>query len=137
VLRHSVFALRGEVFMQTGSNMAVRYSCFNLSGALEFLGDRQSVIDLLPALCKALGQDVPLISELLSNGKMGDAAARLHSLKGFVPVFAFPELVQEVARVEKLSRGNDPDELAQAYEALAPALRCLGSEAAHYFAQTS
>ena len=121
--------------MQTGSGTIASYTCLNLPGALEFLGDAQGVRDLLPALCAALSKDVPEIAHLLSQGNATDAAARLHSLKGFVPVFAFADLVQEVTRVERLSRGGAGDEVKAAYAALAPALQRLGAEAAHYLEQ--
>lgn len=118
--------------MQTGPHTAPSYSCFNLPGALEFLGDDQGVRDLLPALCTALGKDVPEIAVLLAQGRAADATARLHSLKGFVPVFCFAPLVEELTRIERQSRGGASAEVIASYAALAPALERLGEEAAHY-----
>lgn len=121
--------------MQTGLHTDSSFSCFNLPGALEFLGDDQGVRDLLPALCTALDKDVPEIAVLLAQGRAADATARLHSLKGFVPVFCFSPLVEELTRVERQSRGGASAEVIASYAALAPALQRLGEEAAHYFAQ--
>jgi hypothetical protein len=121
--------------MQTGLHAASSYTCLNLEGALEFLGDDAGVRDLLPALCTALGKDVPDIADLLAQGRAVDATARLHSLKGFVPVFCFAPLVEELTRVERLSRGGASAELIASYAALAPVLQRLGEEAAHYLAQ--
>ncbi len=121
--------------MQTGLQTASGYTCFNLSGALDFLGDDQGVRDLLPALCTALSKDVPEVADLLALGRSADATARLHSLKGFVPVFCFAPLVQELTRIERLSRGGASAEVIASYAALAPALQRLGEEAAHYLAQ--
>ena len=111
------------------------YACFNLPGALDFLGDDQGLRDLLPALCAALKKDVPEIADLLAQGRAADATARLHSLKGFVPMFCFAPLVEELTRVERLSRGGASAEVAASYAALAPALQRLGEEAAHCLAQ--
>ncbi len=121
--------------MQTALQNASCYTCLNLPGALDFLGDDQGVRDLLPALCTALGKDVPEIADLLAQGRATDAAARLHSLKGFVPVFCFAPMVDELARVERLGRGGASAEVIASYAALAPSLQRLGEEAAHYLAQ--
>ena len=121
--------------MQTGTAASFGYTCFNLSGALEFLGDSRGVRDLLPALCTALSKDVSEIAHLLAQGNAGDAAARLHSLKGFVPVFCFPALAEELTRVERLSKMGASSELTASFAALAPALQRLGEEGAHYLAQ--
>lgn len=120
--------------MQTSHEAKTPYTCFNLPGALEFLGDHQCVQDLLPTFCAALSKDLPEIARLLAQANAEEAAARLHSLKGFVPVFGFAPLVEELSRVERLSRGGVSDALIAAYAALAPSLRRLGEEAADYLA---
>jgi hypothetical protein len=117
--------------MQTVSGASSSYSRLNLPGALEFLGDNQGVLDLLPVLCTALSKDVPEVATLLAQGDVDEAAARLHSLKGFVPVFCFAPLSEELFRVERMSKGGGGRELTAAYAALAPELRQLGAEAAH------
>jgi|LauGreDrversion2_5_1035112.scaffolds.fasta_scaffold15194_1 HPt (histidine-containing phosphotransfer) domain-containing protein len=121
--------------MQTGTAAARDYTCFNLLGALEFLGDRQGVQDLLPVLCATLAKEVPETAHLLAQGDFAEAAQRLHSLKGFVPVFCFAPVVEELARVERLCRGGANQAVVAGYAALVPALQCLGEEAAHYMAQ--
>lgn len=123
--------------MLTGHAASLNYTSFNLPGALEFLGDRQGVLDLLPALCAALAKDVPEVADLLAKGDAAEAAARLHSLKGFLPVFCFPPLIEELTRVERLSKSGASGELTAAYAALAPALQQLGHEAAHFLEQAA
>jgi hypothetical protein len=118
--------------MQTEPANTLNYACLNVPGALTFLGDRQGVCDLVPALCSALAKDVPEIARLLEQGMASGAASRLHSLKGFVPVFCIAPLAEELTRVERLSRLGATDELIKAYSMLAPQLQCLGLEAAHY-----
>jgi HPt (histidine-containing phosphotransfer) domain-containing protein len=121
--------------MQTRLHAESSYTCFNLHGALGFLGDDSGVRDLLPALCTALAKDVPDIADQLAQGRAADATARLHSLKGFVPVFCFAPLVEELTRVERLCRSGEHADVVASYAALAPALRRLGEEAAHYLLQ--
>jgi hypothetical protein len=123
--------------MQTGTAKAPDYTCFNLSGALEFLGDRQGVQDLLPVLCSTLSLAVPETADLIARGNMPEAAQRLHSLKGFVPVFCYAPLVEELTHVERLCRGGPSNKVAAAYAVLRPSLQRLGEEAAHYLAQSS
>lgn len=123
--------------MQKAPATSLNYTCFNLSGALEFLGDRQGVLDLLPALCAALAKDVPEVAHMLAKGDAAEAAARLHSLKGFVPVFCFQPMIDELIRVERMSKSGASVELTAAYAALAPKLRQLGQEAAHFLEQAA
>ena len=118
--------------MPTAPDSTPQYTRLNLAGALEFLGDRQGVGELLPALRTALAKEVPEIALLLGQGAATDAAARLHSLKGFVPVFCFAPLVEELTRVERLSRQGTTPEVINAYALLAQELQRLGLEAAHY-----
>ena len=118
--------------MPTEPASSPQYTRLNLAGALEFLGDRQGVCELLPALRTALAKEVPEIALLLGQGAATDAAARLHSLKGFVPVFCFAPLVEELTRVERLSRQGATPEVITAYALLAQELQRLGLEAAHY-----
>jgi len=122
--------------MQTGTAAASPYACFNLLGAMEFLGDRQGVQDLLPVLCSTLSKELPETALLLAQGNLSEVALRLHSLKGFVPVFCFSPLVEELTRVERLCRGGASDTVGEAYAALLPTLQRLGEEAAHYLAQS-
>ena len=123
--------------MQTSPGVTLNYTCFNLPGALEFLGNRQGVLDLLPVLCTTLSKDVPEVANLLLQGKVAEAGQRLHSLKGFVPVFCFPSLHEELVRVERLSKSGASVELTAGYAALGPALQRLGEEAAHFRAQAA
>lgn len=111
------------------------YQFFNLANALEYLGDSQGVIDMLPLLNKALARDVPAVAQLLEKGDAVEAAALLHSLKGFLPIFCFPSLVEELVHIEKSCKSQPGAEVLPAYLVLASQLVRLGQEVAHYEAQ--
>jgi HPt (histidine-containing phosphotransfer) domain-containing protein len=111
------------------------YQFFNLASALEYLGDSQGVRDMVPLLSKALARDVPEISHLLEKGDAVEAAALLHSLKGFLPIFCFPALVEELVCIEKWCKAGPSADLLLAYKPLASQLMRLGQEVSHYEAQ--
>lgn len=92
---------------------------------------------MLPLLKKALDRDVPEVTQLLGRGDRAEAAARLHALKGFLPIFCFPALFNELVRVEKLCRVTADADLLDAYDALARQLRGLAQEVAHYELEAS
>ncbi len=108
------------------------YQFFNLASAVEYLGDRQGVRDMLPLLNQALSREVPEVALLLEKGDALEAAARLHSLKGFLPIFCYPALVQELVRIEKWCKTEPNAGLLDAYRALASQLQGLSQEASHY-----
>jgi len=92
---------------------------------------------MLPLFVQTLKRDVPDIAQCLAQGDTAQAASRLHSLKGFLPIFCFPALVEEVVRVEKLCRTDPAAAVQSAYDALASHLRSLGDEVAHFGAQST
>ena len=114
--------------MQTGLHNASGYTCFNLPGALDLLGDDQGVRDLVPALCSALSKDVPEIASLLAQGRAVDATARLHSLKGFVPIFCEPVLAQEIIQLEALGRQESLESLRPRLVNLVDRLQALEND---------
>ena len=118
------------------SDAPAPYEFLNLESALEYLGDGQGVRDMLPLLTKALERDVPEVAQLLSKGEIAEAAAVLHSLKGFLPIFCYPSLVEDLVRMEKSCKsGSNPDLLSD-YDALTWQLQGLGREVSHFESQT-
>lgn len=115
---------------------SANYQFFNLASALEYLGDSQGVRDMLPLLSKALARDVPEVAHLLEKGDVLEAAALLHALKGFLPIFCYPALVEELVRIEKSCKTGPSPDAVLAYHRLASQLQGLGQEVAHYAAQT-
>lgn len=98
--------------------------------AMEFIGDANGVLALLNTLHETLGQDLPLIQTLLEKGDMDGVNRLLHQLKGFTPVFCVDRLVEDVVRVEHLSKHAEPTDVRMAYSRLAPQLEQLRTEVA-------
>jgi len=114
---------------------SLNYQFFNLSSALEYLVDSQGVRGMLPLLRIALAREVPEVTQLLARGDATEAAARLHSLKGFLPIFCYPPLVVELVHIEKCCRAGPHPDLSVAYQSLALQLQGLSQEIDHYEAQ--
>jgi HPt (histidine-containing phosphotransfer) domain-containing protein len=95
---------------------------------MEFIGDMGGVQSLLGTLQASLEQDLPEIQARLDAGNLGGANELLHQLKGFAPVFCVDALVDQVVRVERLSKGQDLAPVREAYAQLAPHLQQLLDE---------
>jgi len=122
--------------MQEALPSGAQYKALNLAGAMAFLGDAQAVRDLLAPLVRALDTDLPQIEHLLDGGDLATVARMLHSMKGFVPVFCFDALAQELVRVEKAARAIDTLAVRADVAALLPRLRRLAGEAQDYLRQS-
>ena len=123
--------------MQEALPSGAQYKALNLAGAMEFLGDAQAVRDLLAPLVRSLDADLPHLEQLLEGGDLATVARMLHSMKGFVPVFCFEPLAQELVRVEKAARALDTLAVRADVAALLPRLRRLAGEAQDYLRQSS
>ena len=117
--------------MPEGLASAHIYRRLHPQGALNYLGDAQALKDMLPILCATLENDVSAVTVLLAQGERLAGAHRLHSLKGFVPVFCHEDLGAELAAVERLCRSTDAPGIDAAFAHLAPKLLVLAKEAAH------
>jgi len=120
--------------MSENASDAALYQVLNLAGAIDFLGDVQSVSELLQPLVLSLSNDIGEIERLLGEGDMPAVARTLHSLKGFIPVFCYAEFAAELVEVEKRSRTKDNPQLRPQIEALLHPLRQLVQES-HRFLQ--
>lgn len=105
-----------------------RHNCLSLERAMEYVGDMPGVLSLLGTLQQSLQNDLPQIQARLDASDLPGASRILHQLKGFAPVFCVDTLVDEVVRVEGLSKGSDATATRQAYAHLAPQLQQLLAE---------
>ncbi len=103
-------------------------SCLDIALGLDMVGDEPSLHELLDLAEKSLARDIPAIAAHLAAGDAKAANQLLHSTKGFVPIFCSAALVQQVTRVELLSKSANAAEIASAYAELAPALSQLLDE---------
>lgn len=108
--------------------------CLSIEQAMEFIGDRQGVQGLLVTLEESLAKDLPDIQRRLEAGDLPGMNRLLHQFKGFAPVFCVPSLVDEIVRVEGLSKGTDLAGVREAYAALAPRLHQLLEEVRSHLA---
>jgi len=108
------------------------FQVLNPQGALEFLGDIQSVCDLLGPLAQSLEKDIASLELLLAQGDLPATAGILHSLKGFLPVFCHAAFNVQLAGVEKKIRLHDSPESRDDVQALLPTLHQLKAEAQAY-----
>ena len=96
--------------------------------ALSQIGDLEAMNAMLAMLQDSLTHDLPLIDTYLRAGEVANANSLLHSLKGFVPIFARPDLCAHVVRVEGLSKDSQSTTAAPAYMDLKPQLEQLLAE---------
>lgn len=104
----------------------------SIDRAMEFIGDANGVLTLLKTLYTTLGDDLPRIQALLDQDDMHGANRLLHQLKGFIPVFCVDSLVEQVVKVEHLSKHAESSDVRAAYRHLAPQLETLRMEVATY-----
>ncbi len=96
--------------------------CLSIERAMEYVGERAGVQALLGTLEQSLAADLPHIRSLLASGDLPGVNRLLHQIKGFAPVFCTDALVDEVLRVESLSKGSDLTQVREAYALLGPQL---------------
>lgn len=101
------------------------HSCLSIDRAMEYVGDMQGVLTLLETLQQSLQDDLPQIRALLDASDLPGANRLLHQFKGFAPVFCVDPVVDNVIKVEALSKGTDLQAVRQAYDQLEPQLHQL------------
>lgn len=119
--------------------MNTRPDCLylSISRAMDYIADEAGVMTLLHTLRQSLQDDLPRIAQCLDAGDVPGANQWLHQLKGFTPVFCTDALVNEVVRVEALSKHADAREVRQAYATLAPQLAQLLDEVNRHIADNA
>lgn len=111
------------------------FKVLNLAGAIEFLGDAQSVSELLPPLVMSLSKDIGEIERHLEQADMAAVTRTLHSLKGFIPVFCHAEFAAQLVDIEKRSRSDDSAPMRAQVQALLHPLRQLVQESNRFLQQ--
>ncbi len=102
--------------------------CLDLGLGLDMVGDAQGLDEVLALAEQSLTRDLPAIVQLLTQGDAGAVSRLLHAFKGFMPIFCVEALVQQVCRVELVSKTASAAELQPVYAALEPALLQLCGE---------
>lgn len=97
----------------------------DMAHAVDYVGDRAQALELLRMLDDTLQIDIPSLRRLVGRGDLPGAQRVLHALKSFVPIFCGPELVDQVAQAEALSKQGDCAALQAAWAALEPTLQAL------------
>jgi HPt (histidine-containing phosphotransfer) domain-containing protein len=121
--------------MHENAGNSASYQVLNLAGAIEFLGDRQAVTELLQPLVLSLTKDIGEVERLLGLGDMPGVARTLHSLKGFIPVFCHAEFAAQLADIEKRSRSDSSPQMMEQVQALLQPLRQLVQESNSFLQQ--
>lgn len=125
----------GELYMKENVGDSAPYQVLNLAGAIEFLGDKQAVSDLLQPLVISLSKDIGEVERLLGLGDMPAVARSLHSLKGFIPVFCHAEFAAQLVDIEKRCRSDASAQLVAQVQALLQPLRQLVEESKQFLRQ--
>lgn len=121
--------------MNENAGDSASYQVLNLAGAIEFLGDRQAVTELLQPLVLSLTKDIGEVERLLGLGDMPGVARTLHSLKGFIPVFCHAEFAAQLVDIEKRSRSDSSPQMVEQVQALLQPLRQLVQESNSFLQQ--
>lgn len=121
--------------MHENAGDSASYQVLNLAGAIEFLGERQAVTELLQPLVLSLTKDIGEVERLLGLGDMPGVARTLHSLKGFIPVFCHAEFAAQLVDIEKRSRSDSSPQMVEQVQALLQPLRQLVQESNSFLQQ--
>lgn len=111
-------------------SMPSTFAYLSVERGMEFIGDEAGFLSLLKTLHKTLTTDIPLITELLGKDDVLGANRLLHQVKGFAPVFCVDALVEQVVKVEALSKHGEAPEVRAAFAHMAPQLEQLRTEVA-------
>ena len=96
--------------------------------AAEFIGDSAGVNRLLGTLKETLDNDLPALRQRMDQVDIQGVNDLLHQFKGFAPVFCVDALVDEVVRVEAMSKNASAAELRSALLPLLERLAVLNAE---------
>jgi HPt (histidine-containing phosphotransfer) domain-containing protein len=100
----------------------------DLSGAKEFASEGQQLLELLQTFEASLGQEIQKIEQAMAQQDATTVERSLHALKGFMPLFARPELAKQITDLYQTSRTKPFGETCAVFNDLAPNLRVLLKE---------
>lgn len=89
------------------------------------MGSETVLRSILVTVLTSLSADVPTIEAALQTGDVVTASRLLHAIKGYLPIFASDNLIEQVVTIEKLSK-TEPIAVVQVfYQKLGPELHAL------------
>ena len=100
------------------------------------MGSEAALRKILKTVLDSMSGNLPEIAAALANDDVASANQLLHSLKGYVPIFATDALIEHVTQVEKVSKTESSAVVAPLYADLAPRLEGLLAEVRIYLAQS-
>ena len=102
---------------------------------ISMLGSDASLRKILQTVMDSMSTSLPEINQALQAGDVAAANRLLHSIKGYVPIFATDALVEHVTKVEKISKTEPASIVFPLYAELAPRLQGLLMEIQTFLAQ--
>jgi HPt (histidine-containing phosphotransfer) domain-containing protein len=103
-------------------------SLLDLTRAQEFAFEEAQLRELVQTFEQSLVQEMAVIHASLAAGDALKVEHALHALKGFMPLFATPELAQTMAALYQTSREQPLHVSGPAVTALVPTLEGLLTE---------
>lgn len=100
----------------------------DLTGAKEFAPEGEQLLELLQTFEQSLVIELRKIEAAIAHQDALAVEHSLHALKGFMPLFANPELAQKVTDLYQTSRTKPFGETCVVFNELAPNLRVLLKE---------
>ncbi len=100
----------------------------DLTRAQEFAFEAAQLRELVVTFEQSLVQEMAVIQAALAAGDALKVEHALHALKGFMPLFAAPELAQQMAEVYQTSRQQPLSVTTPAMNALVPNFETLLAE---------
>jgi phosphoglycerate kinase len=122
-----ILTRRAKPLPVTTAEVAVEPS-LDVQRGISMLGSEASLRKILKTVHDSMSANLPEIVQALQAGDVPKANGLLHSLKGYVPIFATDALVEHVTTVEKISKTEAIDVVSPLYAELAPKLNGLLKE---------
>ncbi|AGX87863.1 Hpt domain-containing protein [Candidatus Symbiobacter mobilis] len=99
------------------------------------MGSHASLARILETVVASLAPELPRIGKALHAGDAASANKVLHSIKGYMPIFACDALIERVTSVEKISKTEPASVVLPLYTELEPQLERLVAEIREFLAQ--
>jgi HPt (histidine-containing phosphotransfer) domain-containing protein len=100
----------------------------DLTGAKEFAPEGESLRELVQTFEQSLVVEMQKIEQAMERQDALTVEHSLHALKGFMPLFAHPDLAKKVTDLYQTSRTKPFGETCAVFNELAPNLRVLLKE---------
>ena len=97
----------------------------DIQRGLDMLGSEASLRAVLRTVVDSLSSDIPKIRQLLTEGDVPAANRLIHAIKGYIPVLGSDRLIDEVVRVERISKEGPATVVQGLFSELEPMLAQL------------